>query len=523
MLGFHQAMSTWRAILRFRPVASQRNRYRHSSDAGLCLAATASIAAGGVVVLSCDSTSADAGKLLSIKKQGGNTCRDAQYKRGCELVDLSSYDKVTIDLRRMIATAGASVTMEQLSQECLSKGVIPLVVPEFKAITVGGAVMGGGVESSSGKHGEFSETCESCTLRLGNGEVVTCSETERRDLFDALSGSYGSLALLLSADIRVMRAEPQVRLTYTSFEEIRLAIDFLLQAARSHDFAEGLSFPDHCQGPKHVVVTADFDNTLASPPANIMRPSDPWFYERVLAAVAVGASEELVTTEEYLHRHERGAFWMARPQGDLVGNTFGGYLFGALSTPPLRSWFDHCWKTTFLFRMLKAAPQATIADNFLITDIYADPGDVEDLLREVRSGNFTLSTPIWLCPVKAPKRRQLLSANGNRGGEDIVLIDVGLYGRITDHAGIAAARHFERWGEKHNARKMLYSQSYYSEAEFWSPPMYDQREYQALRRKYGAEGTLVDLYRKVGNSGPCVASSRQESRYWWWSMLTHHT
>ena len=30
--------------------------------------------------------------------------------------------------------------------------------------------------------------------------------------------------------------------------------------------------------------------------------------------------------------------------------------------------------------MLKAAPQATIADNFLITDIYTDPTNVKDLV-----------------------------------------------------------------------------------------------------------------------------------------------
>lgn len=459
-------------------------------------------------------------KLISVKKEGGNTTRDAQYKRDCSLVDLSSYNKVTVDLDRMIVTAGASVTMEQLSTECLAHGVVPLVVPEFKAITVGGAVMGAAVESSSGKYGEFSETCVAYKLRLGGGDVIDCSDAVNRDLFDALSGSYGSLALLLSADIRVMRATPQVRVSYKWFDDLGLAIRHLLQAARAHDFAEGLSYPEPGQG--HVIITADFDASPPMPQTSILHPSDPWFYEHVLQTKGNTACE-LISTSDYLHRHERGAFWMARPQGEHVGVTPFGCAFSLLSTPPLRRFFDEYWKTTFLFRMLKAAPQATIADNFLITDIYTDPADVEALVNEVRFGQFTISTPIWFCPMRAPQRYQPLSPHGHRGGEDLILVDVGLYGRILGHRGIAAAKHYECWGSAHRARKMLYSQNYYSEEDFWTYPMFSKSEYQALRRKYGAEGTLVDLYKKVGSCEQSVERSRQEQQYRWWALLTRWT
>ena len=45
--------------------------------------------------------------------------------------------------------AQAKVTMEQLVQSTLPHGVIPAVVPELKAITVAGAIVGAALESSS--------------------------------------------------------------------------------------------------------------------------------------------------------------------------------------------------------------------------------------------------------------------------------------------------------------------------------------------------------------------------------------
>jgi hypothetical protein len=50
-------------------------------------------------------------------------------------------------------------------------------------------------------HGDFLDGCRAVELLLGNGSVIWCSRTEYADLFAALSGSYGTLALLLSAKI----------------------------------------------------------------------------------------------------------------------------------------------------------------------------------------------------------------------------------------------------------------------------------------------------------------------------------
>ena len=102
----------------------------------------------------------------------------------------------------MVVRAEPMVKMQALVEATLKHGMLPLVLPEFKHITVGGAIMGAALESSSHMHGDFLDACRSVELLLGNSSVVVCSPTERTDLFSALSGSYGTLALLLEPHAR---------------------------------------------------------------------------------------------------------------------------------------------------------------------------------------------------------------------------------------------------------------------------------------------------------------------------------
>lgn len=506
------------------------------------------------------------GTLLSIRRDAhaANSCHAATYKENCRLLDLSAYNSVEVDVDRRIARAGASVTMEQLERACLERGFAPQVLPEFRGITVGGAVVGSSIESSSGRYGEFSETCEAVEVRLATGDVATLRNPDleppdtRADLFDALSGSYGSLCTVLRADVRLVPASSRVRLHYQRFpagrEGLSEAVDYLCEEAHRRQFAECLSYPNH-HG--HVVISGEFEeagNDNGGEITPLDRPADPWFYEHVREARS--GTSELVPAEAYAHRYERGAFWMARPEGEEVRGPFWRYpaacLLDVLScrpdswpewaqplVPDFRARLDAFWRTGFLYRALHAAPQAIIADNFLVTDIYVAPEKVPGLVALVRGGEtgeaatrpFNLNTPIWLCPMRAPARPQPLSPHGQFGGErdaqgrPLVLIDVGLYGRVLDFRAAEAAQFLERWGLRNNSRKMHYSQNFYSEEQFWaaeqggfSKPCYDE-----LRRKYGADGRLVDLFTKVGNCSQSVEKSRSGIGYMAWSWLAWAT
>ncbi len=110
------------------------------------------------------------------------------------------------------------------------------IVPELDDLTVGGLIMGTGVETSSFKYGLFQvriktvvkpesschsriftpvqHICESFELVIADGSVVNCSRQENSDLFYAVPWSYGTLGFLVSAKIKIIPSKRFVRLNY---------------------------------------------------------------------------------------------------------------------------------------------------------------------------------------------------------------------------------------------------------------------------------------------------------------------
>lgn len=58
-------------------------------------------------------------------------------------------------------------------------------------LTVGGLLMGMGVENNSHRYGMFHETCVAYEIVTGDGQLLRCTEQENSDLFRALPGSHG--------------------------------------------------------------------------------------------------------------------------------------------------------------------------------------------------------------------------------------------------------------------------------------------------------------------------------------------
>jgi len=83
---------------------------------------------------------------------------DAKYAD--ERLDISDLDEIlAIDEQRRICVAESGVTFVALVAATLRHGLCPLVVPDLKTITVGGAVAGCSIESASFKYGGFHDSC----------------------------------------------------------------------------------------------------------------------------------------------------------------------------------------------------------------------------------------------------------------------------------------------------------------------------------------------------------------------------
>src|SRR5689334_24403591 len=105
---------------------------------------------------------------------------------------------IAVDPVTRTADVAGMTTYEDLVDATLAHGLMPLVVPQLKTITLGGAVTGLGIESTSFRHGLPHESVREMDVLTGTGEVVTATpDNAHADLFRGFANSYGTLGYAL--------------------------------------------------------------------------------------------------------------------------------------------------------------------------------------------------------------------------------------------------------------------------------------------------------------------------------------
>ena len=118
----------------------------------------------------------------------------ARAKSNAKGLDTSGLTGViAVDPDARTADVAGMCTYEDLVAATLPYGLSPLVVPQLKTITLGGAVTGLGIESSSFRNGLPHESVLEMDILTGTGEVLTASPDHHSELFRAFPNSYGTL------------------------------------------------------------------------------------------------------------------------------------------------------------------------------------------------------------------------------------------------------------------------------------------------------------------------------------------
>ena len=86
-----------------------------------------------------------------------------------------------------------------------TSGLVAPVITEFPGITVGGAIMGGALESSSFRNQHFADALVSLQVVTADGAVLECSAEKHADLFYGIRGSYGTIARVTLCTLRLER------------------------------------------------------------------------------------------------------------------------------------------------------------------------------------------------------------------------------------------------------------------------------------------------------------------------------
>jgi Delta24-sterol reductase len=435
-----------------------------------------------------------------------NTARSKAYKARSIELPFKGFDRILeIDCKRRIAHVEPRVTMEQLVRKTLKYQLIPAVIPEFKGITIGGAIMGIGGESSSHQWGSFNDICLSFDLIGGDGSLFHLSPQENSDLFYGIAGSYGSLGPLISAEIQLIPAKEFVSLrnhVVSSAREAVALMQNLYQRKDPPDFIDGIVFSKDLA----VVIEGTMQEQRGNlPEFSLKSITDCWYYEHIGRKAKKRKSwEEAMPLFDYLFRYDQGAFWMGSYLEKLpfLKNAVGDKMYKSLRplilstlclfrTPFLgKTLFHSFWTSKNLYRLLRwkmeGVHKQTVIQDFCIPETQA-VHFLEDAM------DSPAIFPIWICPIKATKMPEIFAPHLISGA---YAFDIGIYGALPlGDSSEEVTRMLEKKMKNYGGRKVLYTRSSYTEEEFWE--IYSQSAYESLRKKTKSEGIWLEITDKV--------------------------
>jgi FAD/FMN-containing dehydrogenase len=416
--------------------------------------------------------------------------REASGGTGPTLLDVSAFGHVlSVDPVTRTARVGAMTTYEDLCDATLPHQLMPLVVPQLKTITLGGAVTGLGIESTSLRSGMPHESVTEMEILTGDGRVVRATaDNEHADLFRGFPNSYGTLGYSLSLTIELEPVRPYVHLRHFPFDTAEACMEAISQIAaegsyQGHraDFVDGTAF-----GPGELYLTVGAFSDVA--PWRSDYTGQQIYYQSVRRD-----REDFLTIRDYLWRWDTDWFWCSRPFG--------------VQKPMVRRFWPRRYRRSDVYRRLVAldrtynlsgridARRHLPAREAVIQDVEIPVERGADFLRFFQED--VGMSPVWMCPLRLRGERSW-PLYPLQPGE--VYVNFGFWGTVPLPASLEgpADGYYNRLIEDEVAKlgghKSLYSESFYAEDEFYE--RYNGEAYRALKHAYDGEGRLLGLYEK---------------------------
>ena len=308
----------------------------------------------------------------------------ANYKQDCISVDNPFDDIIELNTKTKTVRVGAMITMGKLMNYLYPLGYALPVVPEFKSLTVGGLIVGAGLESSSVHYGLFPLQCIEYTVVLGNGDIRRVTEETEPELFSAIPLSYGTLGTIVDVVMNVIQVKPNVKLESICLEDyskVQEEIENQLKDTGGYDFIEGIIYSKT----KTVIIKGVFTDTLVYPVINPVTWYDPYFYQEIEKNVDEGKMVCTMNLLDYYFRHDRGSFW-------LLKHILGDNKLCRAINPFVNHASD---KNIVLQPIMKGILNVR---NIEIQDTVVPLSKMQSIL-EFADDNYGIY-PIWLCPCR---------------------------------------------------------------------------------------------------------------------------
>jgi FAD/FMN-containing dehydrogenase len=400
---------------------------------------------------------------------------------------------VDVDMVAGSADVQGMCTYEDLVDVTLARGFVPQVVPQLRTITLGGAVSGLGIESTSFRNGLPHESVLEMDVLTGDGTVRTTRPGE--DLFDAFPNSYGSLGYATRLRIALERAPSHVVLRHVRFDDrdalaacVARVVEEAAYDGEQVDAVDGVVFePGEAYLTLARFVGSGEAGTLHHQGTSDYTGMEPYF--RSIQRLGRTGQTDLLTMYDYLWRWDTDWFWCSRAFG--------------LHNPRIRRLWPRRWRRSDVYHRLvglesKYGVMRRIERSRGLPDRERVIQDVEIPVERLTDfltwfDDEVGMRPVWLCPLRST--RSWPSYPLTTGA---TYVNVGFWGTVPMQPGARDGdtnRAIEAKVLELEGHKSLYSDAYYDEATF--DRLYDQEFTRGVRKETDPDGRLTDLYQKV--------------------------
>ncbi|MBA3462359.1 MAG: FAD-binding oxidoreductase [Deltaproteobacteria bacterium] len=401
-----------------------------------------------------------AGVSHQVPKSGDLRHKDSKI----DVSDLTSI--ISIDPVNRLCTAESGVTFVDLVDATLKHGLVPIVVPELKTITIGGAVAGCSIESMSFIHGGFHDTCVEYEVITAKGHVIIARpDNEHALVFQMMHGTFGTLGILAKLTFKLVPAKPFVRLEYETYASVDAYRDAIERhtAARDIDFMDGIIHSSKryvlCLG--HFVDRAPYTSNYE------------WL--KVYYESTATRTEDYLSTPDYFFRYDRGVT-NVRPNS-WIGRLLLGKFMASTEWLALGRKFHRLLPTE--------SPTVTL-------DVFIPISKLTEFMtwldRELPH------YPLWCVPYKRVHDYEWLHDAYWKQLPDQMFVDIAIYG-MKQRKGDNAHRRIEEKLRELGGIKTLISHNYYSETEFWQ--IWNADNYGAVKRVTDPDNLFRDLFVKT--------------------------
>jgi FAD/FMN-containing dehydrogenase len=415
----------------------------------------------------------------------------ARAKTSTKGLDVSGLGGViAVDPEKRTADVAGMCTYEDLVAATLPYGLSPLVVPQLKTITLGGAVTGLGIESTSFRNGLPHESVLEMDILTGAGEVVTASRDLCPDLFHAFPNSYGTLGYSVRIKIELEPVKPFVairHLRFNSLKDLFATMDRIIETGGHDgtpvDYLDGVVF-----SADQAYLTLGFQTSTPGPVSDYT--GQQIYYRSIQHPGSNGAEKhDRLTIHDYLWRWDTDWFWCSR-------------AFGAQNPKIRRFWPRRYRRSAFYWKLIGYDQRFNIADRIekrngrpplerVVQDIEVPIGRAAEFVDWFLA-NVPIE-PIWLCPLRLRDDTDwpLYPIRAHH-----TYVNIGFWSSVPVGATEGHTNKLiERKVSDLEGHKSLYSDAYYSPDEF--DELYGGETYKTIKKTYDPDSRLLDLYAKA--------------------------